>query len=244
MGSLLPRLLWVAVIAGIAGGLVATVLYGVWSAPLILEAETHEVAAADHDHSQDHAHAWAPADGWQRFAATTLAQSLLGFGGALVIAAVLTMLRRAGWRNGLWVGVAAFVALHLAPALSMPPELPGAVVAPLLARQTWWVLTVAATLTAIVLVVTRRDWRWRAGAVALAALPHVIGAPMAEPGDSAVPGDLHAAFISASLATAVAFWLVVGALSGYLSERFGLALPSDGDARLAADRLPKARGTG
>ncbi|MSP66781.1 MAG: cobalt transporter [Alphaproteobacteria bacterium] len=224
VAALLPRLLWVAVLAGIAGGVVATTLYGFWAAPLILEAETFEVVAEDHDHG------WAPEDGWQRALATGLANTLLGFGAALTMAAWFTLSRTGGWRLGLWYGAAAFAALHLAPSLGLPPELPGAAAAPLIARQSWWLLTAAATLGAIVIAVKVPTWRWRLAAVALAVLPHVVGAPEPKEHATAVPAELRGAFIGASLVVSLVFWLVVGAASGYLGAWFGLG---GGQRRLA-----------
>src|SRR5438552_1008020 len=57
------------------------------------------------------------------------------------------------------------------------------------------------------------------GAVLLV-LPHLIGAPAAPHGAMGVPAELAAEFATASLATAAAFWLLLGSVSGWLYRRF------------------------
>jgi len=51
-------------------------------------------------------------------------------------------------------------------------------------------------------------------------LPHLIGAPAAPHGAMGVPAELAAEFATASLATAAAFWLLLGSVSGWLYRRF------------------------
>ena len=48
-------------------------------------------------------------------------------------------------RNGLLWGLAGFLAVNLAPAAGLSPELPGMPAGDLLARQVWWVGTIIAT---------------------------------------------------------------------------------------------------
>ena len=76
-----------------------------------------------HDHGDE---GWAPADGWQRTFATTLTAAMTGAGFAAVLAAVslisgLPITRQ----NGMIWGLCGFLAVTLAPAMGLPPELPG-----------------------------------------------------------------------------------------------------------------------
>ena len=71
---------------------------------------------------------------------------VFGVGYALLLAAVMLALRREPTpQGGLIVGIAGFLAVALAPAIGLPPELPGMGAAPLVLRQAWWLMTVVAT---------------------------------------------------------------------------------------------------
>lgn len=226
------RLFFAAVLAGLAASLAMSAAQQWRVIPLILEAETYEDAApAPHDHhdaaeaTAAHSHdaeAWAPADGVERTAYTVLANLLGGLGFALLLgaAAVICNLPLTA-RNGVIWGVAGFVTFQLAPAIGLPPELPGMAAAELGARQVWWWGTVVATGGAL-LILAR--WRHAAGLAAAALLllaPHLIGAPQAPHAPSAVPAHLATSFAATTLATGALFWLILGPLLGWLFERFG-----------------------
>ena len=69
---------------------------------------------------------WAPADGFERFAFSVLANIVTGIGFALVLVAVSEFAGGIGnWRQGIFWGLAGFAAFTLAPGLGLPPELPG-----------------------------------------------------------------------------------------------------------------------
>ncbi|HEY0918157.1 CbtA family protein, partial [Devosia sp.] len=150
---LFQRIVFAAVLAGLAAGLGMSALQHWKVTPLILIAETFESPApASHAHaaetpdpSHDEA-TWAPADGVERTAYTVLANVLTAIGFALLLAAasVLTGLPVTA-RNGIVWGVGGFVAFQLAPAVGLPPELPGMVAAELGARQAWWWATALST---------------------------------------------------------------------------------------------------
>ena len=87
-------------------------------------------------------------------------------------------------------GLAGFVVFTAAPGLGLPPELPGMPVADLTARQTWWIATAAATAGGLCLLAFRSAaWAAVLG-LALIALPHLIGAPLAPESHSEVPAAL------------------------------------------------------
>jgi cobalt transporter subunit CbtA len=108
----------------------------------------------------------------------------------------------------------------LAPAIGLPPELPGMQAAGLIARQEWWLLTAAATALGLGLVVFAQQPVLRVIGAAILVLPHLVGAPIAPHGASALPAELAAEFATASLATAALFWLLLGGISGWLYRRF------------------------
>jgi predicted cobalt transporter CbtA len=90
----------------------------------------------------------------------------------------------------------------------------------LLTRQIWWLGTIAATGTGLYLIVTRREIAWIALAVALIALPHVIGAPQPLTHETTVPAGLAAAFVSNTVAAAAVFWSLIGVFLGLALKRF------------------------
>lgn len=228
------RIVRAALIAGCLAGLLATGLQMTKVWPLILAAETFEEAAPTqaHHHGADPAamaahaamaEAWAPEDGVERMAYTLFFNLLAGFGFALLVNAGLALSQAAGRRldlaTGLFWGLAGFAGFALAPALGLPPELPGMPAAELFDRQVWWLATVLATLVGIALIALPRNVGLALLGLALIVAPHLIGAPHhAAEEVSRVPPALAASFVSASLATAAVFWVALGALSGWLQR--------------------------
>src|SRR5690606_6047678 len=115
-------------------------------------------------------------------------------------------------RNGVIWGLGGFLALQLAPAFGLPPELPGMPAADIVARQAWWIATALATGAGMLAIAKLRNWTGIVIAVVLIAAPHVVGAPAAPHEPSAVPAHLATAFAAASLATGAVFWLIAGPL--------------------------------
>ena len=226
---MLRRILLVAVIAGAAAGLVATVLQGAKLWPLIAAAEQFEQPAvhAHHHGADDAAHVhddeWEPQDGTERMAFTLLFNVLAGVGFALLLngALVLRAAANAGALDakiGVAWGLAGFACFALAPALGLPPELPGMAAAELLDRQVWWLATAAASAAGIALIAFGRPLPVKVLGVIVLAAPHVIGAPRPA-AVGTVPAELAAEFVAASLVAAAVFWIVLGGLSGWLHRR-------------------------
>lgn len=218
------RVLLAGILAGLVAGIVATGLQALRVSPLILAAEVYETAAPLHDHDGAEAGAWEPAEGLERAAFTLLANLVVASGFGLLLAAGFAWRHIASGsppslRVGLLWGLAGFVTFSLAPAFGLPPAPPGSLVAGLAARQTWWLLTVAATGSGLCFATWARSWRLKLLALPLLALPHLIGAPAAPPGESGVPLSLAREFAIASLATAAMFWIVLGAIGGWIYAR-------------------------
>ena len=225
------RILFSALLAGLIAGPLVSALHALKVTPLILEAEGYEAAAraraggqlGEADAAGQGSAAWAPGDGIERAALSVLANVLIAVGFGLLMTAGFALRGDADWRQGLLWGLGGFAAVHLAPALGLPPEPPGTLAAGLSERQGWWLLTVALTASGLALLVfAPRIWIKVVGA-ALIAAPHVIGAPHPETDGGVLPAELAAAFVAASLVANALFWLVLGAACGFFFRRFGRA---------------------
>lgn len=225
------QLLLAALCAGLISGGFAALAHHLGTVPLILKAEVYEEAAEKaapaHDHG-DHAAAteatgegWAPENGVERSLYTLVADLLAAIGFALLIAAAISLRGgEAGWRGGLLWGLAGFVVFTVAPGLGLPPEVPGTEPAPLLARQVWWVATVAATGAGLALLVFTRQALYAAAGIVLIALPHLYGAPQPAEHAGAAPAALAHQFVVAVTLVSFLFWAALGASTGYFYGRF------------------------
>ncbi len=219
---MLKRILVTALAAGLAAGVLVSLVQMMGVRPLIVEAETYEAAALAEAAAQDENEVppWRPEGGSERTFYTVLANMLTGFGFALLLSASLALHGRpVDWRRGLVWGLAGFAVFGLAPALGLPPEPPGVEAAPLVERQLWWLGTAAATALGLGLIAFAPRRLLKAVGVIALILPHAIGAPGPEAHGGAVPQDLIEAFWVASLAATALFWLVLGGLAGFLYPR-------------------------
>jgi cobalt transporter subunit CbtA len=235
--KLFQRLFFAAVLAGLIAGIGMTALQQWRVTPLILAAEAYETAEPTHAHdhasaeqgtatdASGHVHdesAWAPSDGFERTAYTILADLLAATGFALLLGAVSVL---SGiditTRNGVLWGLGGFLAFQLAPAFGLAPELPGIPAADLVARQVWWVATAIATGAGLLMIAKYRNWTAIGGGAVLLLLPHTIGAPslVAEQAGS-VPARLASEFAASALTVGAVFWLSLGPLFGWFSQRF------------------------
>ena len=151
---------------------------------------------------------------------TAMANVLTAVGFALVLVACFALAGRpVGGREGVLWGIAGFTAVSLAPALGLPPEVPGAMAAELGARQGWWLLCAVATAGGLWLLVFRRSAPWTIAGLALLAMPHLVGAPQPQELGGTAPPEIAAHFAAASLVTAAVFWAGLGWLAGTFWNR-------------------------
>lgn len=237
---MLARMVFAAAIAGVLGGFLWSAALSMRVVPLILVAEGYEEAAPAAAHTDDpamagHVHdgqAWAPADGVERTLYTLVGNVVTATGFALMLVAAFAVRGGASWREGLLWGVAGFATFHLAPALGLPPELPGAAAAELGERQLWWLSTALLTATGLALLILTRDGMLlRALGAVLLVVPHLIGAPQPEIHGDLAPPELARTFVVASLLGSALFWVALGGLSAFffgLLGRRGLPGPSHG----------------
>ncbi|MEE8123971.1 MAG: CbtA family protein, partial [Alphaproteobacteria bacterium] len=144
---MLRRVLVTGLSAGLLAGLFSAAIQIAWITPIILEAEVYESAEARTgapdpasrpgtsgvsfvllaaERLEGNEGAWAPEDGLERTLFTVLANALTGVGFGLILVAAVTLSGRHvdPGRGVLW-GLAGFAVFTLAPALGLPPELPG-----------------------------------------------------------------------------------------------------------------------
>ncbi|MER8575719.1 CbtA family protein [Mesorhizobium sp. M1338] len=244
--NLFRNVVFIAAIAGLVAGVVLACMQAYATVPLILKAEVYEQAGGGHSH--DHAAApaatdttamstaapapveatapagdegWAPADGFERFAFSVLANIVTGIGFALILVAVSEFAGGiGGWRQGVFWGLAGFAVFTLAPGLGLPPELPAMPAADLTQRQIWWTATVVATAIGLGLIAFRKSLPLAILAVALIVAPHIVGAPQPDSFETLIPEGLHHQFVVAVTLTNLVFWLVLGAVVGVVRGRF------------------------
>lgn len=210
------KLVAVSLLAGSLAGLLLSILQYYQTLPLLLEAEQFEMADPQHMHD------WQPQDGWQRNLFTVLFNSLAGFGFGLLLTVAMYWQGSSNYLRGLLWGLAGYLVFFVAPALGLPPELPGADSAELHDRQVWWLFTASATAAGLYgLVSNQGKWLKIVGVLVLIT-PHLIGAPHPEIAHTTAPQELQERFILFSAISNALFWLALGGLAGWLLPRFKL----------------------
>ena len=237
---MIGRIVLATLVAGMLAGLVLAGIQHVRLTPLILQGEVYEhaaepAAAASSESakpctenmpgmtmcSKEGGAEWQPAEGLQRSLFTTAASLLAGAGFAAMLAGVSFLSNiPITKKNGMIWGICGFLAVAVAPAVGLPPEVPGMPVADLLSRQIWWACTIAATGTGIYLVAIRPELWAKVSAVVLIALPHIIGAPIAPNTPTTVPPSLAGEFVANSIAAAAVFWCVMGLFLGHALDKY------------------------
>ena len=232
--AIIRRLVFAAACAGLLTGLFVAVLHQLGTVPLITRAEVFERAAeAGHGHAHAaqpageqaaHEHpsgAVEPPGGVKRFASTMVADVIAAIAYALLLTAGFALRgREVTWRGGLWWGLAGFAAFTLAPGLGLPPEVPGAQVAPLLSRQVWWATTAALTGGGLALLAYGERWMWSVLAVLAIVAPHVWGAPQPLEAGGAAPEALARQFVMAVTVVSFLSWAALGCSAAYFYRRF------------------------
>ncbi|MCB1342435.1 MAG: CbtA family protein [Pseudooceanicola sp.] len=220
------RLLTSALFAGFCAGLLAALLQLVFVQPVLLHAELYESGQLVH-FGADPVSANPDLGGidLMRDGLSVLFTALVYTGYALVMVAAMSLAEAAGAtvtaRSGLIWGVAGFVAVHLAPAVSLPPEVPGVAAADVVARQVWWLATVVASAMALGLIAFGKGWVAWGGAVVLLAAPHLFGAPHPDSFTGTVPPEVAALFAARALGVGLAAWVLLGAFCGWFWQREG-----------------------
>lgn len=216
-----------AVFAGLAAGLCAALLQLLFVTPLLLEGELFETGARIHFAvgAAPQSEAGNVSLGGEPVRhVLTLAMDLVTYTGfALLMVAGFALAARRGIRvtprGGMVWGLGGFLAIQLAPAVGLPPELPGTMAADLAARQIWWVATAASTIGGLALIAFGGDLLKGLAGAALILLPQLVGAPHPEAHFGIAPPELSAQFATASLGVAAAGWAILGLATAYFWTR-------------------------
>lgn len=221
------NLLTSAVFAGLVAGLIAAALQFMFVIPALLEGELFETGARVHfgaDGSPE-SDRGAPSLGGD-FARHLLTVGFnivtyIGFGFLLLAAMAFAELRGLTTitpKQGLIWGLAGFIAIQLAPAIGLPPELPGTPAAEIGPRQMWWLGTLVATSLGLWIIAFGRGIIALSGVILLIG-PHLIGAPHLDAFWGVAPPELSAEFVTLSLGTAAAGWTSLGFLCAWFWTR-------------------------
>lgn len=216
------RIVFSAVLAGVAAGVLLTGIQQLRVAPVLAEAETYEAAGPAeeaHAHADGGAHGhgahehggWSPADGFERTFWTGVANVGMAIGFALLLGAAFSLRENVSWRQGILWGLGGYAAFFALPALGLPPELPGTEAAALQDRQAWWLVTATLSAIGVALIGLTRGRPWKVAAVVLIAIPHLIGAPHPDTYHTLAPAELVRAFIVATAVANAVFWIALGA---------------------------------
>ena len=228
--SMLKVIFMAAMLSGLLSGIAITIVQQVTTTPLILNAEKYEKAEASDSKFRFVAYIlthgrekigtekieeWSPEDGLERFAYTTLANIVLGVGFALLLVVGYAMHgRRVNGRIGIIWGTAGFAIFTLSPSLGLPPEVPGSLVAELVARQGWWLAAAASMALGLWLMIFREGIIFILFGLIIISLPHALGAPHPDEFGGPVPAALASQFVASSIVISAIFWVILGWLSG------------------------------
>ena len=226
--AIFRAVIFAAALGGLVAGVFLTGIQVFKVLPLISQAEVFETAAGHQDHSHDEGSqaghdestTAVPSLQFERLGLTLFANVLTGIAFALMLTAGLALKAGKDVREGYLWGLAGFATFSLAPALGLPPELPGSQYADLEARQIWWAATGLATAVGIGLMVWAPKLALKVLGAIIIAAPHAAGAPHPESFEAGnLPAELAAAFVSATLVANLLFWLVIGGVSAHAHKR-------------------------
>ena len=162
--------------------------------------------------------------GMSRFSGTLMANLVTGTGFALLLAGFsLVSGHPITVANGALWGAAGWLAVHMLPAIGLPPELPGFPAADLTQRQIWWVATVVLSAAGLYLLFLKPGIVAKIAGLVLIVAPQVYGAPQPSDISSNVPAVLGAEFAVAALATTLFFWIALGLSLGFANEKIAKA---------------------
>lgn len=222
------RIITTALFAGFLTGIAAALLQFWLVQPLLLHAELYEGGELVHFGAGASGVPVKPElPGFEpmRDGLSVLFTALTYTGFAFLLTAAVALAAERGItispRQGLLWGIAGFIAVQLAPAVGLPPGLPGLASAEVGPRQVWWFATAFATAGGLAMLsFGARPFWWIAG-VALIALPHIVGAPGPEAFTGPTPPEIASQFASRTLAVGLSSWAVLGVLVAWFWEREG-----------------------
>ncbi|AGI66025.1 putative cobalt transporter subunit CbtA [Octadecabacter antarcticus 307] len=221
------KLLTSAVFAGVVAGLIAALLQFYFVIPTLLEGEFFESGERIHfvTDGSPQSERGSPGLGgdFGRHAMTVGFNIVTYIGFGFLLLAAMAMTEMKGFttitaRSGIIWGLGGFIAIQLAPAMGLPPVLPGTIGAEVEARQAWWLGTLIASGLGVWMIAFLRGPIALVGVVLLAA-PQFIGAPQLDTYWGVAPPELSAQFVSYSLGTAAVGWTCLGFFAAWFWTR-------------------------
>ena len=242
------RIIYSAILVGFVAGILLTSLQIASLNPIIFAAESYQPDSAEtamaggggghsgHSHEHDGG-AWVPAHGLERTTYTLLANILASTGFAAMMLALMCLFwlprkSNISWSQGSLWGLAGFSALFLAPAIGLPPEIPGMTAAGVEHRQIWWAL--CALSVAIGLgIFAFTPVRIKALGLLFLVIPYSVGAPQVDgpqfrhPDPATVQAliDLHRQFVVSSAISNLVLWLILGLACRFAFNRWFRNIP-------------------
>ena len=216
--QMLKQILTSAVFAGVAAGVFAALLQLWLVVPLIMEAELYESGARVHFASDGSTQS-------DRAAPSVWAEPMrhlytIGFSAvtfsayAFLLVAGFALATKFGHditvRGGAVWGVCGAIVVAIAPAVGMPPELPGAIGAEVGPRQLWYLVCVLCTGVGLAAIAFGHTGIVALIGAGLIAVPHLIGAPHLDTYFGVAPAELASEFVARVLGVALISWVLLG----------------------------------
>lgn len=212
-----------ALIAGLAAGALAALLQFTFVVPLLMEGELYEFGDRIHFNAGRIESPRGAPEVWSELTRHfgTFASNLVTYSGfALIMVAAFLVARRFGKkidaRTGMVWGLVGFLAVNLAPAFGLPPELPGTGAADLIARQTWWLFAALGTVSGVALLGFGKNLGTALLGTVLIAAPQLVGAPHLDTYYGVAPPELATLYALRSVGVAAVAWVAMGWLAGLL----------------------------
>ncbi len=213
------RILVSGLFAGAIGGFIAGLLQWLFVQPVLLHSELYETGILKHFGALANS-AQPDLDKLQpiRDILSILFSMIIYIGYAILLISAMTISQLKSntiisFHQGIIWGILGYIIVHLAPATSLPPEVPGVAAADLQSRQIWWFMTIFFTASGIWLIAFNSKMLPFIIGIILILAPHIFGAPEPASFTGPAPTEIGALFASRALGIGLISWAVLGGLS-------------------------------
>ena len=213
------RILVSGLFAGALGGFIAGVLQWLFVQPVLLHSELYEMGILKHfgaltNSAQPDLNRLQPI----RDILSILFSMVIYIGYAILLISAMTIHKLKSktiisFHQGIIWGISGYIIVHFAPAISLPPEVPGVAAADLQSRQIWWFITIFFSAAGIWLIAFNSKKLPLLIGCILVLAPHIFGAPEPSSFTGPAPTEIGALFASRALGIGLISWAVLGGLS-------------------------------
>ena len=219
------RIIVSGLFAGALGGIIAGVLQWFFVQPVLLHSELYETGVLKHfGDSTNSAHPELEHMQPIRDGLSLIFSMLIYTGYSLLLISAMTLRQLKSEKpftlhQGFIWGISGYFVVHLAPAISLPPEVPGVAAADLQSRQIWWFATCVFTAGGLWMIAFyAKALSFLIGAILILA-PHIIGAPEPNIFTGPAPTEIGALFASRALGIGLISWTILGGLSALFLQK-------------------------